>query len=202
MAETDRTSTTAVIACGALSRDLGGGEADGDFDVIPLPPLLHNHPERIAGAVEDMLTRLHGRYERIVIGYAECGTAGALDAVCERHGVQRLTGLHCYDLAAGPDVIARLSAEEPGTYFLTDFLVVGFERLVWRELGLDRYPELRADYFGNYQRVVWLAQRRTPDLQRAAQRAADRLGLPLVVHDVGGSGVTRAVDSALVAGIA
>jgi hypothetical protein len=200
MSEHPPRPATAVIACGALSKELG--ELAGGFDIHPLPPLLHNHPERIAAAVEGTLLRLREHYEHIVIGYAECGTAGALDAVGERHGVQRLPGLHCYDLAAGPEVIEYLSAEEPGTYFLTDFLIVGFERLVWRELGLDRYPELRSEYFRNYRRVVWLAQRRTPDLERAAERAADRLGLPLVVQDVSrDSGLTRAMDSVLAAGI-
>jgi len=203
VAETSGKPATAMIACGALSRDLGELAVDRDFDVFPLPPLLHNHPEQIAGAVEDMLSRLQGKYERVVIGYAECGTSGALDDVCEHYGVQRLAGLHCYDLMAGPDVIEHLSAEEPGTYFLTDFLVVGFERLVWRELGLDRYPELLVDYFRNYQRVVWLAQRHTLDLERAAQRAADRLGLPLVIQPVAGDvGLAGAVDSALAAAIA
>ncbi len=176
----------AVIACGALSVDISAiCERRGwPVDIHPLPPLLHNRPERIAPAVEVLLSELAPRYERLAIGYADCGTYGALDEVCVRHGLVRLPGAHCYDIYAGAEVIDRLTAEEPGTYFLTDFLVAGFERLVWRELGLDRHPELLEDYFRHYTRVVWLAGRRTRDLERAAARAAERLGLPLRVRDL------------------
>jgi hypothetical protein len=187
----------AVIACGALALDIGALAASHGWpvDVHPLPPLLHNHPERIAGEVERLIDSLAPTYERMAIGYADCGTYGALDEVCQRRGVTRLTGEHCYDVYAGADAIAALSAEEPGTYFLTDFLAAGFERLVWRELGL--YPDLRDDYFRHYTRVVWLATRRTDDLERAAQRAADRLGLPLEVNVV--SGPSSGLASALAA---
>lgn len=177
---------TAVIACGALSVDIDAISAERGWlvDVHPLPPLLHNHPERIAPAVEAWVAALAPRYDRIAIAYADCGTYGALDEVCRRLGLERLGGSHCYDVYAGADVIARLSADQPGTYYLTDFLVAGFERLVWRELGLDRHPELLDDYFRHYTRVVWLAGRRTADLERAAERAAQRLGLPLEVLPV------------------
>lgn len=187
----------ALIACGALSVDVMGiAERRGwPVDVHPLPPLLHNRPERIAAEVDRLITELEPAYDRIAIGYADCGTYGALDEVCERRGVTRLPGNHCYDLYAGADEIAEISAREPGTYFLTDFLVLGFDRLVWRSLGLDRYPELLPDYFGNYRQVVWLAAKRTPDLERAARRAADRVNLPLVVRDV--SGADSALTTAL-----
>jgi Protein of unknown function (DUF1638) len=176
----------AVIACGALSVDIASiaAERGWEIDVHPLPPLLHNRPERIAPAVEAQVAELAPRYARIAVAYADCGTYGALDEVCGRLGLVRLPGAHCYDVYAGPGVVTRLSEEEPGTYYLTDFLVAGFERLVWRELGLDRRPELRDDYFRHYTRVVWLAGRRTADLERAAARAADRLGLPLEVLPV------------------
>jgi hypothetical protein len=178
----------AIIACGALSVDISMiCERQGwAVDIHPLPPLLHNRPEQIAPAVEAQIGALASRYERIAIGYADCGTYGALDDLCDRLGLVRLPGSHCYDVYAGADVIAELSAAEPGTYFLTDFLAAGFERLVWRELGLDRHPELLPDYFRHYTRVVWLATRRTPDLERAATRAAECLGLPLQIRDVGG----------------
>jgi hypothetical protein len=176
----------AVIACGALSVDIAAIAAERGWvvDVHPLPPLLHNRPERIAPAVEAQVAELAPRYARIAVAYADCGTYGALDEVCARLGLVRLPGAHCYDVYAGPDTVARLATEQPGTYFLTDFLVAGFERLVWRELGLDRHPELRDDYFRHYTRVVWLAGRRTADLERAAGRAAERLGLPLEVLPV------------------
>jgi len=114
----------------------------------------------------------------VAIGYADCGTYGALDELSGRLGLRRLPGLHCYDLLAGPDRVAALFAAEPGTYVLTDFLVRSFRRTVLAGLGLDRYPELWPDYFGHYRRVVWLAQSRDPALEAQAQAVAARFGLP------------------------
>ena len=181
-------SRTALILCGALSADAAAWieKSDRDVDIHPLPPLLHNRPERIAPEVERLVTELRGDYDEIVIGYADCGTYGALDETCERLGVRRLAGRHCYDIYAGELEMTAIWEAEPGTYVLTDFLVLSFDRVVWRELGLDRHPELRDDYFRHYTRVVWLAGRRTPDLERAAHRAADRLGLPLEIVDAPG----------------
>jgi uncharacterized protein DUF1638 len=154
-------------------------------DVVPLPPLLHNHPERIAGEVERLVLELRERYADVAIGYADCGTYGALDAVCERHGVARLAGLHCYDVYGGADRVRAMFEAQPGTYVLTDFLVRSFDRTVVAELGLDRYPELRDDYFAHYTRMVWLAQQPDDELQALAQRAADRIGLPLTIVPTG-----------------
>ncbi len=169
----------------------------------PLPPLLHNRPERIAGEVEALVRSLRGRYARVAVGYADCGTYGALDEVCARLGVQRLPGLHCYDLYAGGAVVEDLTAHEPGTYLLTDFLVRSFARTVVHELGLDRYPELREDYFRHYTRVVWLVQTTDPaeraELRTLAQAAAERIGLPLEVRTTGPGGLDRAL-AALVTG--
>jgi hypothetical protein len=179
-------SATAVVACGALAADVRriARRRGWAVDVHPLPALLHNTPEGIAPAVEAALERLRGRYERVAVGYADCGTYGALDAVLDRAGVERLRGEHCYDVLARDDVRAALE-EEPGTYLLTDFLARTFAHTVLRELGLDRHPELRDAYFGHYTRVLWLAQRPTPPTRAAAQRAADALGLPLVERTVG-----------------
>ena len=178
----------ALILCGALSADASAWieEPGADVAIHPLPPLLHNRPERIAPEVERLVLDLRERYEEIAIGYADCGTHGALDEVCERLGVRRLPGRHCYDIYAGEQEMTAIWDAEPGTYVLTDFLVLSFDRVVWRELGLDRYPALRDDYFRHYSRVVWLAGRRTPDMERAAERAAERLGLPLEVVDAPG----------------
>ena len=181
-------SRTALILCGALSADASAWiEASGaQVDIHPLPPLLHNRPERIASGVERLILELRDAYDDVVVGYADCGTYGALDEVCERLGVRRLPGRHCYDIYAGEQQMTELWEAQPGTYVLTDFLVLSFDRVVWRELGLDRYPELRDDYFRHYSRVVWLAGRRTPDMERAAERAAERLGLPLEIVDAPG----------------
>ena len=165
----------------------------------PLPPLLHNQPQRIAGEVRDLATELRQRYAEVVVGYADCGTYGALDDVCDDLGLTRLGGLHCYDVYAGPRHVERMFADQPGTYVLTDFLVRSFARTVEKELGLDRYPELREDYFGHYTRVVWLAQQPDAELLTLAQQAATRIGLPLEMHETGVSGLEREIAGLLTA---
>jgi hypothetical protein len=187
--------TTAVIACGALAvhvHDIARRRGWA-VDVHPLPALLHNRPEQIAGEVARLADELRERYEHVAVAYADCGTYGALDAALDDAGLDRLRGEHCYDVFAHEEVAAAMAAE-PGTYFLTDFLARTFEHTVVRELGLDRHPELRDDYFGAYRRVVWLAQRRTQAAERCAQRAADRIGLPLEVRDVGDAGLESELE--------
>jgi Protein of unknown function (DUF1638) len=181
-----------VVACGAIAADVARvAERHGwPVEVHPLPPLLHNHPEQIAAEVDAALDALTGRHDRVAVAYADCGTYGALDEVCRRRGVTRLRGQHCYDVYAGAEQMRRLFEAQPGTYVLTDFLALSFRRTVLAELGLDRHPELRDDYFRHYTRVVWLAQRRTAELAACAQDAADALGLPLEVVDVGLEGLS------------
>jgi hypothetical protein len=190
---------TAVIACGALAQDVERVATSRRWpvDVHPLPPLLHNRPERIASAVATLATTLRGRYPTVAVAYADCGTYGALDEVCERLGLRRLGGAHCYDVLAGAARLRDLLRREPGTYVLTDFLVRSFERTVVAELGLDRWPELRDDYFGHYRRAVWLAQRPTPRLSAMADAAADTLGLPLTVLHVGDAGLEHELAALL-----
>jgi hypothetical protein len=185
--------TLAVIACGALAgpvRDIVA-RRDWPVEVHPLPAVLHNRPERIAPAVAELAATLQGRGLRVVLGYADCGSYGALDELCSRLGVSRLRGLHCYDVLGGADRVRALFERDPGTYLLTDFLVRSFDRTVVAGLGLDRHPELWADYFGQYRKLVWLAQDRDAALDVQAAQIADRFRLPLDVIDVGTSGLER-----------
>ncbi len=189
----------ALIACGAISRPAAEIVARRAWPVVvhPLPPLLHNQPGLIAGAVRTLAERLLAEGRQVVVGYADCGTYGALDELCRDLGLQRLPGLHCYDVYAGPERLASFFEEQPGTYLLTDFLVRSFARTVLRELGLDRHPELRESYFGSYTRVVWLAQEPDDELLGQAQQAAAAIGLPLTVVDTGHAGLESALEGLL-----
>ena len=197
-----RPGRVALVACGALAQPAAEiAERRGwSLDVHPLPPLLHNQPHLITGRVRELVLRLREAepaYDRIVIGYADCGTYGALDDLCTELGLERLAGLHCYDVYAGADRLAAFFEEQPGTYVFTDFLVRSFHRTVVRELGLDRWPELRDDYFKGYTRVVWLAQEPDDELTALADEAAGILGLPLTVVDTGHTGLERALAHVL-----
>ena len=186
----------AVIACGALGGHVRAiaGRRGWPVEVHTLPALLHNRPERIAPAAERLARELAGRGLRVVLGYADCGSYGALDELCSRLGLRRLHGLHCYDVLAGPDRVRAVLEREPGTYLLTDFLLRSFRRSVLAELGLDRHPELWPDYFGHYRRLVWLAQRRDAPLEAEAAAVAAMFGLPLTVLDVGAGGLERELE--------
>ncbi len=185
-----RAKPVLVIACGALGRELHAIRQANGWDHLHircLDPALHLRPARIAPRLRAELERAlgsggggggHKGYDRIFVGYADCGSYGGIDGVlADFPGVERLPGLHCYDVFAGAERIERLADDEPGTFYLTDFLVRFFDRLVVETLGLDRHPELRDAFFGNYRRLTYLSQTRDPELLAGARAAAARLGL-------------------------
>jgi hypothetical protein len=159
--------------------------------------MLHNSPREIAAAAERLAADLQREGFRVVLAYADCGTYGELDRLCERRGLARLPGLHCYDVLAGPERIQAALEAEPGTYLLTDFLIRSFRYSVIAPLGLDRHPELWPDYFAHYRRVVWLAQSPSPELRAEADAVAARFGLPLTVIEVGTGRLERELESLL-----
>jgi Protein of unknown function (DUF1638) len=187
--------SAAVIACGALGADVRriADRRGWEVHVHPIDALLHNRPDQIAPALDRSIQRLRDDHDALAVAYADCGSYGAIDAALEGTGIPRLQGEHCYDVLAS-EAVEQALAEEPGTYFLTDFLARTFERTVVRELGLDRHPELRDEYFRHYTRVLWLAQRPTLATRAAAQRAADRIGLPLCERVVGTDGLERQLE--------
>jgi hypothetical protein len=197
----DAGESVAVVACGALAglvRQIAARRG-WPVQVHALPAVLHNRPDRIAPAAEQLARRLQASGLRVVLGYADCGSYGELDRVCERLGLERLPGLHCYDVLGGAERVLELLARQPGTYLLTDYLVASFDRTVLAGLGLDRYPQLWPDYFGHYRRLVWLAQERGAELDRRAAAIAGRFGLPLRIIDVGQRALERALEP-LIAG--
>jgi hypothetical protein len=177
-----------VVACGALAREIGDVIRVNGLDWVEvecLPAVLHNTPEAIPAAVEERLDAADGRYASIFVAYADCGTGGMLDRVLEKRGIERLPGAHCYEFYATAPLFADLHERESGTFYLTDFLTRHFDRLVWSGLGLDRWPELRDDYFGNYRKLVYLSQIGSEPLLDGARSAATRLGLEFEHRHVG-----------------
>ena len=185
-----------IVACGALVSELRAVlDRNGLTDVIEvkyLPANLHNRPEGIVPALREVIDEASGR--PIFVGYADCGTGGALDRFLEeRPGVSRIPGAHCYEFFAGsPRFLADHDAN-PGTFYLTDFLAKHFDALVWDGLGLDRHPELRDTYFGHYTEVVLYTQTTDPGVVEAGRRAAERLGLDFRHVHVGIDGLEAAI---------
>ncbi len=169
-----------LLACGALAHEIVALiKANGweHMTLACLPAILHNHPERIAPAVEEAIAKHSANFDDIFVVYADCGTGGQLQAVCDRLGVSMIEGPHCYAFFEGNDVFAARAEHEFTAFYLTDFLVRQFEAFVWKPLGLDRHPELREMYFGHYETLVYQAQTEDPALTAKAQDCAARLGL-------------------------
>jgi hypothetical protein len=179
---------TLVIACGALAREINQlKKLNGwqHLDLTCIDAALHFHPEKIGAALRARINENRDRYDDMYIAYAECGSRGEIDKIVEEEGVERLPGAHCYQFFAGEESFAKMSDDEPGTFYLTDFLVRHFDRLVVRSLGIDRHPELRDMYFGNYKRLIYLAQTKDEKLVQAAKAAAKFLQLEFQLVDTG-----------------
>ncbi len=177
-----------ILACGALARELlaiidANGWKNVTLDCLPAD--LHNRPKEIPAAVTERLGRHRRRFDKILLGYADCGTGGDLDRLCATEGIERLPGAHCYELFAGAETFAELHRVEPGTFYLTDYLARHFDRLVLSGLGIDAHPELEEMYFGNYRRLVYLAQVEDPELVDRARAAANRLALEFEIRTTG-----------------
>lgn len=176
---THKTGRVLIIACGALAREiLTLIELNNwsHMDLTCLPAILHNHPEKIATAVDQAIEKHRATHAQLFVAYADCGTGGALEQVCARHGVQMIAGPHCYSFFEGNTAFARHD-DEITAFYLTDFLTRQFDAFVWKPLGLDRHPQLREMYFGHYTKLVYQAQTDDPALTAKAQNAATRLGL-------------------------
>ena len=179
---------TLIIACGALARELSEVVSINNLkhiEVECLPASYHNSPDKIPAALEERILKHSADYEQIFVGYADCGTGGKVDEVCEKFGLKRLSGSHCYEFFAGRENFANIQENNIGSFYLTDFLVRHFERLVIKALWIDTHPELLNEYFGNYTQVVYLAQTDDPKLEELAREAAKKLGLELVIKKTG-----------------
>jgi hypothetical protein len=169
-----------LIACGALAReivDLIERNHWSAFDVACLPAKWHNRPELIAPGVREKIRQARGKYKRIFVLYGDCGSGGMLDRMLEEEGVGRIDGPHCYAFYSGNENFARTSDDDVTAFFLTDYLARHFDKLIWEGLGLKDHPELLQDYFGNYTKVVYLAQTRDEELAKRAMAGAKKLGL-------------------------
>ena len=183
-----------VLGCGALVYDMvelikRNEVLDQAIDLHCLPAKLHNTPQLIAGEVERYLAKHAHKYADIFVAYGDCGTVGELDKVLKKYQAQRLAGSHCYEFFAGAEAFASITDDELGSFFLTDYLVRNFDRLVIEGLGLDRFPELFDDYFKHYKQIVYLAQTENPELQEMAQQHAQSFGMRYVYRYVGIDGI-------------
>jgi len=181
-------ANTLVIACGALAREIIAlRQANGwsHMEVTCLPAELHNRPEKIPALVREKIQRFRPAYPHIFVAYADCGTGGLLDVVLREEGVERLSGAHCYEFYAGEAAFAQMAQAELGTFYLTDFLLRHFERLIMHGLGIDKHPQLLPMYFGNYTTLMYLCQKESPEGIAQGQRAAQRLGLAFAYRVTG-----------------
>jgi len=179
---------TMVIACGALAREIvhfRDLHTVPAFDVACIPAWIHNAPQLIPERVREKIRHYRASYKRVLVAFADCGTGGLLDKVLGEEGVERIDGPHCYAFYSGQTTFKDLAEEETGTLYLTDYMVRHFDKLIIEGLGLDRFPHLRDDYFGNYKRCLYIAQTEDQGLQAKARAAAEQLDLDYAYRFVG-----------------
>lgn len=187
-----------LIACGALAREIITLIEINNWqhlDVTCLPASWHNTPDLITGGVQEKIRQAKGKYRSIFCVYADCGTGGLLDVMLEEEGVERIGGPHCYSFFSGNDAFAARGDADMTCFFLTDYLTRQFDKLIWQGLGLDRHPELLPMYFGNYEKVVFLAQTPDAELQKLARAAAAKLGLEYEYRETGYGDLTAFLHS-------
>jgi hypothetical protein len=196
----EKSASVLVITCAAIAREVNEIKKLGKWSQMDLQAItadLHARPEKIPAAVADKIDKARDQYDHIFVAYGDCGTSGELDRVLEAKGIRRLPGAHCYDFLAGRENYEKMQEQEPGTFYLTDFLAQHFQRLVIEILGIDRHPELLEMYFGNYTRLVYLAQTDSDELTEMAQAAADQLGLRFERKFTGMGEMVPALDAAM-----
>ena len=186
-----------MIACGALSKEITALIRMNNWNHLQLrylPAKLHNEPHKIPQNIRKNLINAQNKFSQIFIGYADCGTGGQLDTLLDEFGIQRLPGAHCYEFFSSTQNFSKLIEEEPGSFFLTDFLVKSFEKLIWQGLKINSHPELLKMYFGNYKRLVYLAQTESKDLQTQAKEIAKKLRLNYFYRFTGYGALTPALS--------
>lgn len=194
-----RSGSVLLIGCGALAHEILAVKAANSWDHMTLrclPAKLHLYPDQITPSVRDAIHK--GRndgFETIYILYADCGTGGHLDALCEKEGLERIAGPHCYSFFDGNEAFAQRADDEMRSFYLTDFLVKQFDAFVWKPMGLDRHPDLRDMYFGNYEKLIYLAQTNNAALDAKAKECADRLGLAYERRATGYGDLSLAMES-------
>ncbi len=169
-----------ILACGALAREIRDIARLHELDNVTLeclPAILHNRPTDIPDVVRERLDRSRGAYDHILLGYADCGTAGELRQIAAQEGIEMLPGAHCYQFFAGERAFDEMHRDDPTAFYLTDYLVKHFDRLIMGNLGIEAHPELRDMYFGNYTKMIYLAQTDDSELDEKAQACAGKLGL-------------------------
>jgi len=187
-----------LVACGALAREILALQDLNNWDHMTLqclPANLHNAPQKIPEAVRETVERERDAYDRIFVVYADCGTGGLLQAMCDRLGVEMIPGPHCYSFYEGNEVFQKRADEEFASFFLTDFLVRQFDAFVWQPLGLDRHPDLRDMYFGHYEKLVYQAQIKDTELVDKAKECAARLGLEFEYRFTGYGDLATTLDA-------